>query len=106
MAYLPRKVRSELTPLRNFSGGRVVETSFMFHVACPASHMPALSPTRGSGLGGDADMLLDADDGAGAVDTAVDVELPHAAIRKSDARHEIRDMRFGVRVVTATVPGW
>src|SRR6476469_6072976 len=101
MAYFPRKVRSELTPLTNFSGGRVAETSFMFHAAWPASHWPALRPMRGSWLGGDVVMLLDAD-GAGAVETAVDVELPHAATASKRSEPVSRK----VRVVTATVPGW
>jgi len=67
--------------------------------------MPALRPTRGSGLGGDALMLLAAA-GAGVVIVAVDVEPPHAARSNNDRRHEMRDMGFGVKVVTATVPGW
>src|SRR4029078_1449474 len=102
MAYFPRKVRSELTPFTNFSGGRVAETSFMFHAAWPASHWPALRPMRGSGLGGDVVMLGDADEGAGAVETAVDVELPHAAAASKRSGPVSRK----VRVVTATVPGW
>jgi hypothetical protein len=91
----------------NFSGGRVVETSFMFHAAWPASHRPALRPMRGSGLGGDTDMLIAAE-GAGAVE-AVEVELVHAAAATSsdiDTRHDTRDMGFVEEGVTATVPGW
>ena len=44
-----------MTPA-NFSDGGVVDTRRMFHAASPASHMPALRPTRGSGFGATADM--------------------------------------------------
>jgi hypothetical protein len=42
--------------LVNFADGAVVDTSRRFQAASPASYHPALSPTRGSGLGGDIDM--------------------------------------------------
>src|SRR3954469_3385749 len=129
MAYFPRKLRSELTPFTNFSGGRVADTSFMFQEACPASHMPAFNPTRGSGLGGDIDMLLAAVDGGGAVGTAGDVELLQApavsnssepanrgpARRKScvndisgswEEGHGKRGTGHDRKVVTVVVPGW
>src|SRR5215216_6427775 len=51
------KDRSELVEPRNFSDGRVDETSRMFQDAWAASHMPALRPTRGSGLGMVADVI-------------------------------------------------
>jgi hypothetical protein len=46
----------------NLSDGGVVETSRRFQIASPAFHHPARSPTRGSGLGGDIDMLAPGDD--------------------------------------------
>ena len=33
----------------NAADGRVLDTTCMFHAACPASNQPAWSPTRGSG---------------------------------------------------------
>src|SRR5215213_10395772 len=42
------KARSELIPPTKRSGGRVLETTRRFQIASPASHSPALSPTRGS----------------------------------------------------------
>src|SRR5437588_10470183 len=36
--------------------GCVMDTGRRFQSACPASHHPALSPTRGSGVGGVVDM--------------------------------------------------
>ena len=51
MTYLPVNARSEcVAPSESFDGG-VVDTMRMFHAACPASHMPAFSPMRGSGVG-------------------------------------------------------
>src|SRR5262245_1472362 len=57
MTYWPLKDRSELMKrkspgslgVKSFEGG-VVETSFMFQVAWPASIQPGLSPMRGSWL--------------------------------------------------------
>src|SRR5687767_397757 len=57
MVYLPVKARSELVTPRNFSDGGVVDTSFRFHAAWPASHWPGDRPTRGSGLGVVADTI-------------------------------------------------
>src|SRR5687767_379719 len=62
---LPVNARSEfvsrLSPgvveLVNFSDGRVDDTFRMFQIASPASHHPARSPTRGSGLGGTIDTM-------------------------------------------------
>src|SRR5688500_6845109 len=62
---LPVKARSEflsraspgVVSLMNDADGRVLDTSVMFQRASPASNQPAFSPTRGSGLGGAADML-------------------------------------------------
>ena len=57
MAYLPVNARSEcVAPSEPFGGG-VVETIRMFHSAMPASHMPALRPMRGSGVGIVAEMI-------------------------------------------------
>src|SRR5471030_1129266 len=53
------KARSELVTPRNFSDGCVLDTSVMFHAASPASNLPALRPTRGSGLGAPADASID-----------------------------------------------
>src|SRR5688500_6468973 len=61
---LPVKARSEflsraspgVVSLMNDADGRVLDTSVMFQRASPASNQPAFSPTRGSGLGGAADM--------------------------------------------------
>src|SRR5581483_8548026 len=67
MAYLPVNARSEfvsaLAPgvlrlMKSFDGG-VFETRCMFHDASPALNQPALSPMRGSGLGGVVDMLIE-----------------------------------------------
>ena len=58
--------RSEFVEPTNFSDGGEFEISRTFHAASPAfsriravaeSLRPGFSPTRGSGLGGDADML-------------------------------------------------
>src|SRR5258705_11269538 len=51
IVYLPLKARSEWVAPRDLPVGGVLETMFMFHAACPASHQPALRPTRGSGVG-------------------------------------------------------
>src|SRR5579864_6243536 len=67
MTYFPLKARS-LFVLRNVgpgpfgskngSGGRTAASSCMFHDACPASGQPAFNELRGSGLGGEVDMLI------------------------------------------------
>src|SRR5690242_4973668 len=49
--YLPEKARSECVAPSDFPVGAVVDTMFMFHAACAASHQPAFRPTRGSGEG-------------------------------------------------------
>src|SRR4030095_14864471 len=46
------KARSECVAPADASLGGVVEIMRMFQAACPASHRPAVRPTRGSGLGG------------------------------------------------------
>src|SRR5512138_3595960 len=58
MAYLPLKARSALVWPRNSRGGGVCDRTLRFQVASCALNMPALRPTRGSGFGGVADMLL------------------------------------------------
>src|SRR5580700_1255395 len=51
MTRLPRNARSEFVLPTKSAGGRMFETKCMFHSAWAASHMPALRPTRGSGIG-------------------------------------------------------
>src|SRR6476469_9147291 len=51
IARLPLNARSECVAPSTFPVGGVVESMRMFQAACPASHRPGLSPTRGSGLG-------------------------------------------------------
>jgi hypothetical protein len=53
--FLSRASPGVLRLMKSFDG-RVVETSRIFHAATPASNQPALSPTRGSGVGGVVDM--------------------------------------------------
>src|SRR6187455_118884 len=57
MAYLPENARSECVAPSDFPVGGVVDTMFMFHAACAASHHPAFRPTRGSGEGGVPEMI-------------------------------------------------
>src|SRR5690242_2157064 len=58
MTYLPLKARSALVWPRNSRGGGVCDRTLRFQVASCALNRPALRPTRGSGVGGVADMLL------------------------------------------------
>src|SRR5438874_5452542 len=51
MTYLPENARSECVAPSDFSVGGTAEISWRFHAAWPASHGPALRPTRGSGDG-------------------------------------------------------
>src|SRR5262245_12296079 len=51
------KARSELVLPRNFPDGGVLERTRRFHTASCAFIRPALRPIRGSGLGGEVDML-------------------------------------------------
>src|SRR5215203_4115011 len=55
--YLPLNARSECVAPSDFPVGGVVEIMFMFQAAWPASHHPALRPTRGSGVGTAADTI-------------------------------------------------
>src|SRR3954467_1280037 len=55
--YLPLKARSECVAPSDLPDGGVDDTMFMFHAAWPASHQPALRPTRGSGVGAVADTI-------------------------------------------------
>src|SRR6476661_3575314 len=57
MTYFPVKLRSELVSPTNSFGGGVCDSTLRFQVASAASNWPALSPMRGSGLGGVGDML-------------------------------------------------
>src|ERR1700722_753431 len=72
---------SEFVSPRNLPVGRVVETRRTFQAACPASHSPALRPTRGSGLGAFVDMLAA---GAGAAPGG-EPEGAHAAAERRPA---------------------
>src|SRR6185437_12928519 len=82
MAYFPVKARSELVMPTNCSVGLACESTARFHDASPASYRPALSPTRGSGLGSPTDMLRAGtpDDGATDDDCSADdvVDGAHA----------------------------
>src|SRR5205809_5285160 len=51
MAYGPLNARSELVWPRNWVDGFVSESTRRFHTASAASNIPALRPTRGSGIG-------------------------------------------------------
>src|SRR4030095_15449458 len=57
IVYFPLNARSECVAPSDFPVGGVVEMRFMFHAACPASHQPALRPTRGSGDGAVAETI-------------------------------------------------
>src|SRR5579862_9145047 len=69
MTSVPSKARSEfqrrgspgVDSLKKSLDGRVVDTSFMFQLACAASNSPPLRPTRGSGLGGVGDICAAGD---------------------------------------------
>ncbi len=56
IAYFPENARSECVAPSTFSVGGVVEISFRFQAACPASQTPAARPTRGSGDGAVSEM--------------------------------------------------
>src|SRR3954463_2464959 len=97
MTSLPIKARSELvTPLKRASAG-VFEIRRRFHAASAAlsrmtrrgwlsiiteSVVPARRPTRGSGLGGPADLLVIGD---GALDDDIDVQAAKTDAAASDA---------------------
>src|SRR6476661_3596605 len=94
MTSFPRNARSDIVLPRNFSLGLVVETSLMFQAACAASHRPARSPTRGSGLGApcmwtSTARIEPAVDGVGALEPVDDPDDIHAesaaATSESDA---------------------
>src|SRR5207244_11658620 len=51
MAYGPLNARSELVWPRNWVDAFVSESTRRFHTASAASNIPALRPTRGSGIG-------------------------------------------------------
>src|SRR5436190_8753753 len=57
IVYLPLNARSECVAPSDLPLGGVVDTRFMFQAAWPASHQPALRPTRGSGDGAVADTI-------------------------------------------------
>src|SRR5437868_4585987 len=64
----------------NFGDGGVLDTTRRFQTASPAFISPACRPTRGSGLGAEADMLPA---GAGALDIEDDVGCVQAAVSSS-----------------------
>src|SRR4029078_1794263 len=83
---------------RKAADGFVVETRRMFHAASAALNTPALSPTRGSGLGALADMS-----GVGAIAGPVPVELevahaPRAINPIASERGGRSDSRFTGRL--------
>src|SRR2546430_12474422 len=57
IVYLPLNARSECVAPSDLPVGGVVDTMFMFQAASPASHHPALRPTRGSGEGAVAETI-------------------------------------------------
>src|SRR4051812_26990619 len=97
MTSLPRKAMSEcVTPLKRGAGG-VFDTRCMFQAASAAftrmtrrawssiiteSVIPARSPTRGSGLGGVAELLVT---GVGALEDDIDVQAAKTDIAASEA---------------------
>src|SRR6476619_2169134 len=92
MTYFPVKVRSEFVSPMNSFGGGVCESTLRFQVASCALNRPALSPIRGSGLGGVGDML-----------PALDVEWAQPAsaarpARKQTDRIDAKVMRVPQRV--------
>src|SRR5690606_28647960 len=96
MAYLPVKARSELVEPSKRSGDLVVESRRMFQNAVPASYIPALNPTRGSGLGGRAPAIRD---GAGVPPPAIVPPDEHPAAsspRTSEGRTATRARRDGI----------
>src|SRR5574338_1079807 len=88
---------------RNCSGCGVFDSSRRFHDAVPASAKPALRPTRGSGLGGSADLLLAAGDGA--ADWLEVVDCEHAAATSMSANGSERE-NTGAMVVSLGVTEW
>src|SRR5258708_694776 len=100
MAYLPVKAMSECVTPMNGSAGGVFESSRIFHAASAAGStmiflvvslghramVPGRRPTRGSGLGADADMLVV--DGA---EDAEDDDVAHAvACSRATASDAVR----------------
>src|SRR5204862_7014881 len=73
----------ELVPPSKLDEGRVAETRRMFQSAWPASYMPALRPTRGSGMG-DMDVLDIV------LDIVLDVEPAQAADISAAATTAVR----------------
>src|SRR3954451_15305611 len=113
MAYGPLKARSELVMPAKLAGGGVLETTRRFHDASPAFIRPARSPTRGSGLGADAEMAADdaADELAGIMDPLA-VEGPLDAHAPADASTSASDSLYSDGVVDMwtfteeVVTGW
>src|SRR6516164_6234702 len=71
MAYCASNARSEFVIPSKPCVGFVVDTSFMFHAAVPASYTPGLRPTRGSGLGDGSNSAVLAPEAQAASDAAV-----------------------------------
>src|SRR5687768_9772958 len=82
---------SEFVTPTNFSDDGVFETSRRFQAASPASWRPALSPTRGSGVGADTHPTAGPPDGETPPPEVVGVEdVAHAAARTARAGRELR----------------
>src|SRR5688500_1393466 len=77
--------------LMNGADGGVFETIARFQIASPASNQPGRSPTRGSGLGADADI-------PGEIVVVVDVEA-HAAVSSNRAPSVMTERRDDAEVM-------
>src|SRR5690349_2881403 len=97
MTSFPRNARSELVTPANRAEAGVLEMSRRFHAASAAlprmmrrgwlsiiteSVLPARRPTRGSGLGGPAELVVI---GVGELDDDIDVQAANTDIAASDA---------------------
>jgi hypothetical protein len=80
-------------PSTNFSDGLVLDSTLRFHTASAASHAPGRRPTRGSGLGSDAETLVA---GVAAVERDM-VEGVHAAANTIAANAGQRDAARNMR---------
>src|SRR5215813_12078881 len=80
---------SELVTPAKCSEGGVFETSLRFQAAVPASVSPALSPTRGSGLGAVVDMAP-GDAAEDEDEEPAQAERETRPTRTADSRAEVR----------------
>src|SRR6267378_2639231 len=120
MTLLRKNERSEFVEPTNFSAAGVFEIRRRFQDACPASFSPARKPTRGSGVGGTADMLGPPDEEAQAPTTQTSANsdsdftdvLPRTASRRASAAcarfrwfdRRTRSPPFGTRVLLRRPP--